>query len=70
MTTALLTVHQAALHVGLSASTLNKMRMTGAGPKYVRLGKRRVAYPLNLLNAWLEANTHSATTEYLDKKTA
>jgi predicted DNA-binding transcriptional regulator AlpA len=61
----LLTVKEAAARTGLSASTLNKMRMTGAGPKFIRLGKRRVAYAVEDLNHWLEANTHASTTEYV-----
>ena len=59
----MLDVSEAAEFIGLSASTLNKMRGTGAGPVYIRLGGRRIVYHLADLNAWLNANRRRSTSE-------
>ena len=60
----LLNVRDAAARIGLSVSTLNKYRCSGDGPRYVRLGKRRVAYPVAELDAWVAARVHGSTSEY------
>jgi len=46
-------VSEAADYLGLSVSTLNKWRVTGDGPKFVKLG-RAVAYRISDLHEWLE----------------
>jgi len=46
---------EAAEYVGLSASTLEKRRLTGDGPRFIRLGGRAVGYEISDLDAWLEA---------------
>ena len=43
---------EAAKHVGLSTSTLAKLRVFGGGPRYAKLG-RRVVYASTDLDAWL-----------------
>jgi predicted DNA-binding transcriptional regulator AlpA len=48
--------------LGLSKSALNKWRVYGKGPKWVRLG-RRVRYLEDDLNAWLAENRRSSTSE-------
>ncbi|MBI1256572.1 MAG: helix-turn-helix domain-containing protein [Chloroflexi bacterium] len=63
---ALLSVEEAAAHTGLAKSTLNKMRGTGRGPSFVRMGRRRIGYRPDDLDAWLDANTHRSTSEYPD----
>jgi predicted DNA-binding transcriptional regulator AlpA len=45
----------AAAYVGLSASTLEKRRLSGGGPRFIRLGGRAVGYDLRDLDAWLDA---------------
>ncbi len=45
---------QAAEHVGLAASTLEKLRTQGDGPRFMRLGGRAVGYDVNDLDAWLD----------------
>ena len=42
----------AAHYTGLSASTLTKLRLTGGGPRYIKLGKAVVYDPVDL-DAWL-----------------
>jgi predicted DNA-binding transcriptional regulator AlpA len=43
----------AARYVGLSAATLEKRRLTGDGPRFIRLG-RAVGYDVRDLDAWLD----------------
>jgi predicted DNA-binding transcriptional regulator AlpA len=52
MTRRLLTVRAAAAHLTLSKSTLDKLRLTGGGPPFMKLGSRRVVYDLDELDAW------------------
>ena len=44
----------AATYVGLSESTLEKKRLSGDGPKFIRLGGRAVGYDIRDLDAWLD----------------
>jgi predicted DNA-binding transcriptional regulator AlpA len=57
---------EAAKLLGISISTLAKMRLYGTGPGYSKLG-RRVVYRLEELEAWIAANRYESTSEYLDK---
>jgi predicted DNA-binding transcriptional regulator AlpA len=47
----------------LSTSTLTKLRLTGGGPRYLKLG-RRVVYPRVALLAWLQERECGSTSEY------
>ena len=58
-----LRVDEAARHVGLAVSTLNKMRMSGSGPRYIQLTRRRVAYDLLDLEAWVAERKRNHTSE-------
>lgn len=53
----------AARYLGLSQSTLAKMRLRGDGPPYLKLGPRVVAYDLGDLNAWLDSRRRQSTSE-------
>ena len=55
-------VRDAADYLGLSASTLNKLRVFGGGPVFLKLG-RRVAYDLADLDAWLKAKRRRSTSD-------
>jgi predicted DNA-binding transcriptional regulator AlpA len=57
-----LTVRGAAIYLGLSASTLNKLRCTGAGPIYFKLG-RAVRYDPQELDQWLAAHRIGSTSQ-------
>jgi predicted DNA-binding transcriptional regulator AlpA len=46
----------------LSRSTLTKRRLTGDGPKYLKLG-RRVVYSRRDLEAWARAQERSSTSD-------
>lgn len=45
---------EAAEYVGLSASSLEKMRARGTGPAFIRLGGRAVGYRVDDLERWLD----------------
>jgi excisionase family DNA binding protein len=56
-----LNVREAAAYLGLSPSTLNKLRLA-SGPRYLKLG-RRVLYDLRELEAWAAKNTRDHTSQ-------
>ena len=51
----------AANYIGLSVSTLTKLRLTGGGPKYIKLN-RAVVYDTRDLDQWLDANKRKSTS--------
>jgi predicted DNA-binding transcriptional regulator AlpA len=57
-----LKVQEAARFLGLSVSTLNKLRLSGNGPPYMKLG-RRVLYDLRDLEAWAAERKRNHTSE-------
>ena len=57
-----LTVGEAAAYVGLSASTLNKLRVFGGGPIFIKLG-HRVVYDRADLDAWMNARRRRSTSD-------
>jgi predicted DNA-binding transcriptional regulator AlpA len=58
----MLTVREAAAHLSLSISTLNKLRCTGFGPVYFKLG-RAVRYDPDDLDQWLAVHRVGSTSE-------
>jgi hypothetical protein len=57
-----LTAGQAAKVLGLAPSTLAKLRLSGNGPVYCKLG-RRVVYRREDLAAWLESRVARNTSD-------
>jgi predicted DNA-binding transcriptional regulator AlpA len=57
----ILTTGEAAAVLGLSASYLNKMRVTGCGPVFLKLS-RAVRYTQADLDAWISSRRHSSTS--------
>jgi hypothetical protein len=57
-----LTQHEAAALLRLSVRTLERHRVTGHGPAFVRLG-RRVVYRRTDLEGWTAENTFRSTSE-------
>ncbi len=53
----------AAKYLGLSASTLAKMRLRGDGPIYSKAGPRVVVYDLADLESWLAARRRRSTSD-------
>ena len=58
----LLTTTEAAAYVGLSHRTLERYRVTGQGPPYLKVG-RRVLYRRADLDAWLENKVRRSTSD-------
>ena len=56
------TARVAARYVGLSESTLAKLRLNGNGPVYCKLGRRVVYRPVDL-DQWLESRTARDTSD-------
>jgi predicted DNA-binding transcriptional regulator AlpA len=54
---------EAAHYIALAESTLSKMRLTGDGPPFVKVGPRAVAYRRADLDAWLEARVRRSTSD-------
>jgi len=54
---------QAARYIGLSASTLAKMRLRGDGPPYAKAGPRVVVYDTRDLDAWLIQRKRRSTSD-------
>jgi predicted DNA-binding transcriptional regulator AlpA len=59
----ILNVEEAAKCLGLSVSTLNKLRISGAGPRYVQLTSRKVGYDPYDLDLWVAGRKRSSTSE-------
>jgi predicted DNA-binding transcriptional regulator AlpA len=53
----------AAHYLGLRPTSLEKLRLTGGGPRYIKLGVRAVGYDLADLDRWLEARKVASTSE-------
>jgi predicted DNA-binding transcriptional regulator AlpA len=64
MSRALVSTKEAAVRIGLAASTLEKMRVRGDGPPYVRLTPRRVAYAVDTLDTWVRSREFTSTSQY------
>ena len=54
---------EAARYVALSVSSMTKLRLSGDGPPFVKVGPRAVAYRKADLDAWLEARVRRSTSE-------
>lgn len=57
-----LNTEQAAHYVGLSHRTLEKMRVTGKGPRFRKHG-RHVRYHIDALDIWSAASEHASTSD-------
>jgi predicted DNA-binding transcriptional regulator AlpA len=53
----------AARYLGLAESTLEKWRVFGGGPRWVRLGRRAVGYPLSDLDDFTSRNYRRSTSD-------
>ncbi len=53
--------NEAAAYLGIGASTLERLRLSGDGPLYHKLGPRTVRYMLADLEEW--AKPHRSTSE-------
>ncbi|WMT70929.1 helix-turn-helix domain-containing protein [Bradyrhizobium sp. Ash2021] len=53
---------KAATYIPCAKSTLDKLRVTGGGPRFIKLGKR-VLYDTLDLDRWLEAQKRASTVD-------
>jgi predicted DNA-binding transcriptional regulator AlpA len=53
---------QAAEYLGLSTSTMEKMRLRADGPRYAKLG-RLVVYAITDLDAWVDVHKRTSTLD-------
>lgn len=58
----MLRTEAAARYCGLSESTLHKLRCTGSGPEYLKLGGKIVVYDQDDLDAWLDTHRRKSTS--------
>jgi predicted DNA-binding transcriptional regulator AlpA len=58
----ILNTREAARYLGLGKSTLDRFRVTGDGPIYLKLGGA-VRYRLSDLKAWLDSRVTRSTSE-------
>jgi predicted DNA-binding transcriptional regulator AlpA len=62
----LLTQREAALALRLSERTLERLRVQGVGPRYVKL-KKRVLYQQSELDRWIAARVVRSTSEAISE---
>lgn len=54
---------EAAAYTGLSESRLAKLRMSGDGPRFIKLSATRVGYRQSALEAWLRERERVSTLD-------
>lgn len=62
-----LTTVEAALLLRVAKSTLERMRVQGTGPRYLKVGpgkRSRVLYRQAEIDAWLDKQSFGSTSEY------
>lgn len=57
----MLTTGRAARYTGVAESTLEKLRLTGRGPTYIKLG-RSVRYSPDDLDEWMSSHRRKSTS--------
>jgi excisionase family DNA binding protein len=62
----LLTPAEAAAYLRVSKSYLDKLRVYGGGPKFLRPSKRKILYRKSDLDLWATERTFTSTSEYDD----
>jgi excisionase family DNA binding protein len=60
----LLTVEEAAARLKISKHTLNRWRVTGEGPPFLKYGPRLVRYTEDMLDEWAKKHRFASTSEY------
>ncbi len=59
-----LTVPEAADYLRCSKNYLDKLRVSGGGPEFFRLARKKVVYRKDHLEAWMADRRYGSTTEY------
>ena len=58
-----LTTNEAAERLRLSPRTLERFRLDGTGPRWCRVGRRRVIYSAADIDVWTASRTFTSTSE-------
>ena len=61
--TVVMTEKQAADYIGYAPGTLAKWRLTGRGPKYLRISATSVRYRQSDIDEWLDERVYQSTSE-------
>ncbi len=62
-----LRTHEAAVYCRLSPRTLEKLRLTGGGPRFIRpVGHRFIRYSREDLDSWLRAGLRTSGSDTAD----
>ena len=59
----LLTQHEAANVLRLSQRTIERLRVSGVGPKFIRYGGRSIRYRQSDLEEWIASRVVQSTSE-------
>jgi hypothetical protein len=59
-----LSTEEAAARVHLSPATLERMRVRGDGPEFLKVSAKRVIYDCDKLDAWARSRSFKSTSEY------
>lgn len=62
----ILSTKEAAPYIGVAYSTLCKWRCGGLGPRFVRIGPRRIGYLIEELDRWLASRVRLSTSDRRD----
>lgn len=65
MSNTFLTTKEAAARVRLSPATLERMRVRGDGPPFLKLSQKRILYDNEQLDAWVRGQSFKSTSEYV-----
>ena len=63
---AFLRTRDAALRVGLTPATLEKLRVVGGGPPFYRVGPKRILYDPADLDSWVRSKKFASTSERIE----
>lgn len=63
MTERWINTEEAAAHTGFAASTLEKLRTYGGGPRFAKCGGRSIRYRQSDLDDWMSTHMVSSTSE-------
>jgi hypothetical protein len=64
-----LRTRDAARYLGLASSTLEKMRLLGNGPRFIRLGFRAIGYEVGDLDTFIDAGRRTSTSDLGARRT-
>ncbi|MBL8845466.1 MAG: AlpA family phage regulatory protein [Hyphomicrobium zavarzinii] len=63
----ILSPQQTAEYIGLTIPTLQRQRTDGTGPRFLKLGARKVGYRLSDIRSWLDERVAASTADARDK---